>query len=82
MGSPRGMPGNDENNYYPRSYSASARLRNDLAVVVARSRFYVYVYTMAIPSSILSIVDINWTRGIIAIRGHRIGKTRIHLFRR
>lgn len=36
MGSPRGMPGNDENNYYPRSYSASARLRNDLAVVVAR----------------------------------------------
>lgn len=65
MGSPRGMPGNDENNYYPRSYSARSRLRNDLAVCACvHSRFfcmYVFGTSMAIPS-ILSIVDINWTR--------------------
>lgn len=65
MGSPRGMPGNDENNYYPRSYSASARSRNDLAVVVV-ARIARFMCTRVHTMAILSIVDINWTRGIIA----------------
>lgn len=77
MGLPRGMPGNDENNYYPRSYSslrlfaftdsrcarAYLRVCIDTYIDVYNTCAYMYVCVWYVDGqAYLSIVDINWSR--------------------